>query len=258
VLLHGLTATRRYVVMGSRLLERRGYRVVSYDARGHGRSAPAPSADAYEYSDQLADLRAALERLRLERVVLAGSSMGAATALAFVLEEPERVIALVQCTPAYAGRPRQEPELRAEWAALADGLERAGVEGFMEAYEPDVGERWRDPVLRLTRQRMERHQNPRAVADALRVVPFSAPFVGMEPLERIETPTLVVASRDGADPGHPLAVAEAYVERLPNAQLVVEEPGRSPLAWRGAQLSRTIDEFLRRVAPEFAPARATA
>ena len=41
VLLHGLTATRRYVVMGSRALERGGHRVVAYDARGHGRSSPA-------------------------------------------------------------------------------------------------------------------------------------------------------------------------------------------------------------------------
>ena len=41
VLLHGLTATRRYVVMGSRSLERSGHRVIAYDARGHGRSSPA-------------------------------------------------------------------------------------------------------------------------------------------------------------------------------------------------------------------------
>jgi len=34
VLLHGLTATRRYVVHGSVALPRRGYRMVSYDARG--------------------------------------------------------------------------------------------------------------------------------------------------------------------------------------------------------------------------------
>jgi pimeloyl-ACP methyl ester carboxylesterase len=38
VLLHGLTATRRYVVMGSGALERGGHRVIAYDARGHGRS----------------------------------------------------------------------------------------------------------------------------------------------------------------------------------------------------------------------------
>ena len=44
VLLHGLTATRRYVVMGSRALERSGHRVIAYDARGHGRSSPAPTS----------------------------------------------------------------------------------------------------------------------------------------------------------------------------------------------------------------------
>ena len=46
VLLHGLTATRRYVVMGSKNLERGGHRVVMYDARGHGRSEPG---DGYGY-----------------------------------------------------------------------------------------------------------------------------------------------------------------------------------------------------------------
>jgi len=56
VLLHGLTATRRYVVMGSKALERSGHDVVAYDARGHGASAPAPSPAEYEYADLAADL----------------------------------------------------------------------------------------------------------------------------------------------------------------------------------------------------------
>ena len=42
VLLHGLTATRRYVVHGSLALRAPGYRQISYDARGHGESDPAP------------------------------------------------------------------------------------------------------------------------------------------------------------------------------------------------------------------------
>jgi pimeloyl-ACP methyl ester carboxylesterase len=58
VLLHGLTATRRYVVMGSRALERSGHRVVAYDARGHGASAPAPEPGAYGYDELAADLAA--------------------------------------------------------------------------------------------------------------------------------------------------------------------------------------------------------
>ena len=46
LLLHGLTATRRYVVHGSRTLARRGYRTIAYDARGSWgdrESAPAPT-----------------------------------------------------------------------------------------------------------------------------------------------------------------------------------------------------------------------
>ena len=81
VLAHGLTATRRYVVMGSRALERSGHRVVAYDARGHGRSSPAPTRDAYTYDDLGRDLIAALDDRGIERAVLAGASMGAHTLL---------------------------------------------------------------------------------------------------------------------------------------------------------------------------------
>src|SRR5437667_11250185 len=81
VLLHGLTATRRYVVMGSRALERSGHRVIAYDARGHGRSSPAPAPDAYSYQDLGRDLIAVLDDRGIERAVLAGASMGAHTLL---------------------------------------------------------------------------------------------------------------------------------------------------------------------------------
>jgi pimeloyl-ACP methyl ester carboxylesterase len=91
---------------------------------------------------------------------------------------------------------------------------------------------------------MERHRHPDAVAAALRVVPHSRAFDGLEPLERLEVPTLVVASRDPADELHPYAIARRYAERLPNARLVVEDEGKSPLAWQGGQLSREIERFL--------------
>src|SRR4051812_38698193 len=77
VLLHGLTATRRYVVMGSRALERDGHRVIAYDARGHGGSSPAPDPEAYRYEELAGDLLAVLDARGIERAVLAGASMGA-------------------------------------------------------------------------------------------------------------------------------------------------------------------------------------
>jgi pimeloyl-ACP methyl ester carboxylesterase len=177
-------------------------------------------------------------------VVLAGNSMGAATAAAYALEYPERVSALVQVTPGFGGAGREDREL-GDWHALADGMERAGVDGFMEAYEPPSNPRFREAALKFTRQRLERHEHPEAVADALRVVPGSVAFDGLESLGALEMPALVVGSRDESDPGHPLSLARAYAEHLPNSKFLMEEEGDSPLAWQGAQLSRAIEEFLK-------------
>ena len=244
VLTHGLTATRKYSVMGSKALARAGYRLTVFDARGHGDSSPAPDSRAYEYRDLVEDMRAVLDHLGAERAAIGGASMGAHTAMAFALAWPERVSALVQITPAYDGKPRDDDEDLAAWDRLADGLEEGGIDGFLEAWDPKVEERFRDTVVKVTRQRLERHQHPDAVADALRVVPRSLAFEGLEELEHVDIPTLVVASRDEADPSHPYAVAEAYAERLPQGRLISEEEGKSPLAWQGARLSKAIAEFL--------------
>ncbi len=247
VLLHGLSATRRYVVMGSRGLERSGHLVVSYDARGHGRSTPALSADAYGYELLAEDLLAVLDGLELSRAVLAGASMGAHTALRLALAHPERVAGLVLITPSFDPEdPRTVGEL-ARWDALARGLREGGVQGFIDAYElQEVPEAWRETVARVLRQRLGAHEHPLAVADALEVVPRSRPFERIDQLGALEVPSLVVGSRDEADPGHPLAVAELYATRIPGAQLLVEDagpPARSPLAWQGGQLSRAIAEL---------------
>ncbi len=244
VLLHGLTATRRYVVMGSQALERAGHVVVAYDARGHGASGSPGERSAYQYTDLTGDLSAVLDEIGSARAVLVGGSMGAATAMALALGQPERVAALVQITPAYAGSPDERPEVAAGWKRLADGLERGGVEGFVAASEWPPA--FADSAREAARQRLARHRDLAAVADALRVVPGSAAFDGLERLREVEQPVLVVGSRDEGDPMHPLAVAERYAELLPDAELIVEDAGRPPLAWQGVQVSRAITGFLRR------------
>jgi pimeloyl-ACP methyl ester carboxylesterase len=245
VLLHGLTATRRYVVMGSRALERSGHRVVAYDARGHGRSSPAPQPQAYGYDALVGDLRAVLDALEIERAVLAGASMGAHTLLALALRAPERVRGLVAITPAYDPAAHGGTVSLARWDALAEGLRSGGVEGFVAAYriEDEVPAAWQETLRTVLRQRMAQHEDLGAVADALRAVPRSRPFETLGELRAIAVPTLVVASRDEADPGHPLAIGEAYAAAIPRARLLTEPPGTSPLAWQGGQLSRAIAEL---------------
>jgi pimeloyl-ACP methyl ester carboxylesterase len=249
VLLHGLTGTHRYVVMGSKALERSGHRVISYDARGHGRSTPAPDRGAYRYEELGEDLLAVLDAFELERAVLAGASMGAHTLLWLALRAPERAGGLVVITPGYDPATNDDPGRLGRWDALADGLERGGAEGFVAAYgRPEVPEAWQERVVKVIRQRLSQHEYPSAVADALRVVPRSRPFGELGELGRISVPVAIVASRDEADPGHPQALGEAYAGAIPGARLITEGRGESPLAWQGSRLSKVIAEVAREAA----------
>jgi pimeloyl-ACP methyl ester carboxylesterase len=239
VLAHGLTATNRYVVMGSKALERSGHRVLAYDARGHGRSEPA---DAYGYEHLAADLERVLDENGIERAVIAGASMGAHTALHLALERPHRVAGLVVITPAYD--PQTFPSSLHTWDALSAGLRTGGVEGFVAAYDlGPVAPRWRETLTTVLRQRLGQHEHPEAVADALRQVPRSAPFAAIADLGAITCPVVVVGDRDESDPQHPLRIAQTYAQTIPGATLVVEEPDASPIAWQGSQLSRVIAEL---------------
>lgn len=244
VLCHGITATRRYVVHGSRALERAGRAVVSYDARGHGESDPAPPGQSYGYPELVHDLEAVVAKTVGEgSFVLAGHSMGAHTAAAYALAHRERLEGLVLIGPTYTGE--ISAETLAYWDGLATAFERGGVDGFVEYIDRNqqTDPAWRDSVLRFTRERLLRQHHPEALVEALRAVPRSRPFETMAQLESLELPVLVVASDDAADPGHPRAAAEAYAERLPRARLVGEAEGESPLAWQGGRLSRAIAAF---------------
>jgi pimeloyl-ACP methyl ester carboxylesterase len=249
VLLHGLTATRRYVVMGSRLLERSGHRVIAYDARGHGHSTPARDPTAYGYPELASDLEAVLDALDLPSATLAGASMGAHTVLRFALEHPERADALAVITPAYDPSARaSDDDVRSQ--SLARGLRGGGAEGFLAAYDfSNVPAEWRETVRTVVLQRLSAHEHQAAVADAMEALARSLPFNDLGELGAIRVPTLVVASRDEVDPGHPLALAERYAEAIPGARLVVEEggpPARSPIAWQGGQLSKLLAELMAR------------
>ncbi len=241
-LAHGLSATRTYVVHGSKVLPRAGYRLHTWDARGHGESDPAPAYDYEGLKDDLTLVAAA--RGSAGPLVLGGHSMGCHTAVAWALAEPERVAALVLAGPGYTGG-ESDPDLE-RWDERADALENGGPEEFARVIgervtaPPDV----RETIVRLAERRAALHRHPEAVAEALRQVPRSRPFGSLDELEAIEVPVLVVASHDEADDEHPYAVAEAYRDVLPGAEMISEKKGESPLSWQGGRLSREIAAFL--------------
>jgi len=244
VLCHGITATRRYVLHGSKALARAGYEVVAYDARGHGESDPAPAGEGYGYPRLVGDLERVVQaRVGDGQFLLGGHSMGAHTAIAYALQHPERVAGLALIGPVYTGA--IEPASLEYWDGLAAALEADGVDGFVAYIDrvQGIDPRWRDSVLRFTRERLLRQRHPEALATALRGVTRSRPFGSLEELASLEVPALVVASNDDADPGHPYEAAAAYARALPNARLLSEGEGESPLAWQGGRLSRALADF---------------
>jgi pimeloyl-ACP methyl ester carboxylesterase len=244
VLCHGLTASRRYVLHGSRALERAGHRVITYDARGHGESDPAPAGQSYGYPELIGDLERVVDaEVGADRFLLGGHSMGAHTAVGYALAHPERLSGLVIIGPTYTGE--LSAESLAYWDGLAAALEAGGIDGFVDYVkrESGTGEAWRDSVGRVSAERMLLHADPHELARALRETPASRPFGSLADLAGLDVPALVVASGDEADPGHPYAVAEAYAAALPRARLISEDGGQSPLAWQGGRLSREISSF---------------
>ena len=244
MLLHGLTATRRYVVMGSRALERSGHRVIAYDARAHGQSDRAGPED-YGY-DRLAARPARRARRPRHRPGRPGRRLdGRAHAHASSRSlHPERVAGLVIMTPAYDPEDRR-PGAMDRWDRLAEGLRerrRRGVRrGLRHAERPrEVARDDRPrPAPAALRPRPPGRAGRRAAGR-----PALAPVRGLgASCSAIDAPTVIVASRDEVDPEHPYAIGERYAEAIPGARLVSEEPrATSPLAWQGAQVSKVISE----------------
>ena len=69
------------------------YRVISYDARGHGKSTPL--GDVFSVEGFTQDLEIFLQRLQIEETVLIGWSMGGIIAMQHCLDQPTGVKALV-------------------------------------------------------------------------------------------------------------------------------------------------------------------
>lgn len=154
VLVHGLGANRAFWFPVARLLAGRA-RLLSYDLRGHGRSA-APEA-GYTTEAMAADLLALLDALALDRVHLVGHSFGGAVALHATVLHPERVLTLTLAdsrVPALDGqrRLRDWPH----WPAWAAELAGAGIPVPDDDRRLDLGllAEYADPALAGARRQL--------------------------------------------------------------------------------------------------------
>jgi pimeloyl-ACP methyl ester carboxylesterase len=134
VLAHGFSATARMWAGQVATFSDR-YRVVTYDARGQGRSEVPADPAAYSQPIMVEDLRGLIAHLGLDRPIICGLSMGGNVVLNMALTHPDVVSGVVICGTG-AGS-----EDQAAWMATIQGwidlLEGPGIEAFATMYIAD-------------------------------------------------------------------------------------------------------------------------
>lgn len=235
VLVHGLLMNRRMYDLLAPAVAARGYRVVTLDLLGHGRSERPPEMHLYNMPAFAKQLAALVDHLELERPVVGGTSLGANTALEFAVANPGRARALVVempvldnallgaslfFTPILVGLRFARPALRGV-AAVTTRLPRSH---FLV-----------DLVLDWTRQ------DPEASTAVLEGILFGRTAPPPPERRRIAEPALVIGHP--GEPLHPFSDAGNLAEEMPNARVV---GARSIVEWRTrpARLNEILVEFL--------------
>jgi pimeloyl-ACP methyl ester carboxylesterase len=97
LMIHGFgsSADEQWVRTG--MLERlaRHWRVIAYDARGHGHSDKPHAAAKYGFSHMCADAVALLDHLKIARARMIGYSMGGRITLEMLMRHPDRLSAVI-------------------------------------------------------------------------------------------------------------------------------------------------------------------
>ena len=204
------------------------FKVIRIDARGHGDSAPSPAGTPCALADLASDVLDVLDELGLDRVNLAGLSLGGMLGMWLAIHRPERVgrLALL-CTSGYLPP-------ASGWTDRAATVRSQGTSAIAEA----VTARWitaelaaRDPELAFSLRAMLAGVDAESYAQCCGAI---AEMDQRRDLGRIAAPTLVIAAVSDAatPPEHARLIAEGVtasrLEILEAAShlATVEQPGR--------------------------------
>jgi 3-oxoadipate enol-lactonase len=229
----------------------RRFRLINYDARGHGRSGYSTDPAGYSWYALAEDLLTFLRHLGIERAHVGGGSMGAGTSLVFVLDHPEMVDRLVLIAPPPLGE--DMGLVQRMFLAFAAIIESQGLE---KAVEVAMAMPQFQAVREANPQEFEwirawlLSQNPQAIVPAIRGL-LGGPRLPEERFGEIRARTLVVAHPD--DEVHPLASGHRLQESIPDCHLVIA-PTMTHFREHPQELADVIEGFLQDSGPSPAPA----
>ena len=262
ILGHGPPLVMGHGLMGSiEMMDARGenperlsrrFRLVNYDARGHGRSGYTTDAAHYSWDSLAGDLFGLLRHLGVERAHVGGGSMGAGISLVLALQHSEMIDRLVLISPPPLGEdmgPARQMFLAFAAAIEALGLEKAveaamALPQFQALREADREEfEWMRGWLLS--------QNAGSVVPAIRGL-LDGPPLPTDRFGEIRARTLIVAHPD--DEIHPLNSARLLQRSIPDSSLIVA-PTMTHYRENPQELAEIIEGFLKDAGPPPAPAR---
>lgn len=212
------------------------YRFICPDFQGFGASTAPDDASSYSMDGFADDVAAILDELGLDKVVLAGLSMGGYASFAFLRRHRDRVSALVLADTKAEADPPEAKEKRTSQQELVRSEGTAGlIEGLSGALLGEPTREKKPDVVESTKKLMA--SNPPAgfigALEAMKNRPDSSGELG-----QIDVPTLViVGENDGVTP---VAASEALNQGIAGSKLVViPESGHlsnleAPEAFNGA------------------------
>ena len=230
LLSHGYGSTRHMWDEQHRALGDR-WRVISWDMRGHGQTESPDDPGRYSAALTVADMRALLQHVGVERAVIGGLSLGGYVSLAFALAHPAMVRALVVCD---SGPGYRNAEARAAWNVRAHeraaALEATGLEA--------LARRSRETQLAV-------HRSAQGLAHAARGMLAQEGSQVIDGLTTLRMPTLIVVG----DQDQPfLAPSEYMAKKIPGARLeVIAGAGHSSNLDQPEAFNRVLRDFLQRV-----------
>jgi len=181
--------------------ERKNYRVVAFDLRGHGESEKPHDPGAYGEAALVGDIVGLLDHLELGRVELMGYSMGARLSLQTALEHPGRVNNLI--VGGVGGRMLQPPPATAPSMTMAQAMRAQNPETITEK------------TMKGFRLFADQQGEDRLALAAFTEGRGGAALTESD-LVAIRAPTLVVAGSRDEMAGDPQALADA----IPGAKSV--------------------------------------
>lgn len=229
VLIHGWPLSGRSWEQQVPALVEAGYKVVTYDRRGFGRSTQADGG--YDYDTLASDLKKLLDALDLNDATLVGFSMGGGEVARYLSSYgTERVnkAVLAAAVPPYLYKTDDNPEGGLDDATIHQFLE--GVKGDRIAFLDDFTKSFftandKSDLIsepnRLYHRDIAAFASPKATYDCIKAFSYTD---FRKDLPKIDIPTLVL--HGDSDGIVPLEVSgKRAVELLPNASLEVIEGG---------------------------------